>query len=284
MSQDAPALRVAGVQMDVALGDLAKNRARILEGLNQAADANAQLIVFPECALCGYGFESREEAFAHAEPLPGPSILAIAEACARRGVWAIVGMLEQEGDRLYNTCALIGPTGLVGRYRKIHLPFMGVDRFTDPGTDPFALHEVEGVRVGMHICYDGSFPESGRVLTLLGADLLVLPTNWPVKTECAALHMVPCRAFENVVYMIAVNRVGQERGTTFIGQSSVADPDGRVMATAGSDSEELILADIDAAKARRKRLVRIGGKHEVDRIGDRRPAFYGELNRPATSP
>jgi len=284
MSHDAPTLRVAGVQMDVELGDLAKNRARILEGLNQAADANAQLIVFPECALCGYGFESREEAFAHAEPLPGPSTLTLAEACARRGVWAIVGMLEQEGDRLYNTCVLIGPTGLVGRYRKIHLPFMGVDRFTDPGTDPFALHEVEGVRVGMHICYDGSFPESGRVLTLLGADLLVLPTNWPVKTECAALHMVPCRAFENVVYMIAVNRVGQERGTTFIGRSSVADPDGRVMATAGWDSEELILADIDAAKARRKRLVRIAGKHEVDRIGDRRPAFYGELNRPATSP
>ncbi|HKM53406.1 MAG TPA: carbon-nitrogen hydrolase family protein, partial [Isosphaeraceae bacterium] len=60
-------------------------------------------------------------------------------------------------------------------------------------------HELAGLRIGMHLCYDGSFPETARVLTLLGADLLVLPTNWPTHSECAAEHMIPTRAMENTV-------------------------------------------------------------------------------------
>ena len=75
-------------------------------------------------------------------------------------------MLERDGARLFNACALVGPTGLVANYRKIHLPFLGVDRFTTPGDRPFAVHDLGGLRVGMTICYDGSFPESARVLML----------------------------------------------------------------------------------------------------------------------
>ena len=76
----------------------------------------------------------------------------------------------------------------------------------------------------MHICYDGGFPETGRVLALLGADLLVLPTNWPSRTEAIAEHQTACRAMENVAYAMAVNRVGEERGFPFIGRSSIAAP------------------------------------------------------------
>ena len=85
----------------------------------------------------------------------------------------------------------------------------------------------------MHICYDGSFPETARVLTLLGADLLVLPTNWPTHSECAAEHMIPTRAMENTVYMMAVNRVGVESGFRFIGASSIADPAGTILREPG---------------------------------------------------
>ena len=74
---------------------------------------------------------------------------------------------------------LIGPEGVVASYRKVHLPFLGIDMFVTPGDRPFAVHGAGEVRVGMHICYDGSFPEAGRVMSLLGADLLALPTNWP---------------------------------------------------------------------------------------------------------
>jgi predicted amidohydrolase len=132
----------------------------------------------------------------------------------------------------------------------------------------------------MHICYDGGFPEPARVMSLLGADLLVLPTNWPTHSECAAEHTIPTRALENTVYVIAVNRVGEESGFRFIGTSSIADPGGRILAKAGSDGEELLLADIEPARARQKHLVRVPGRHEINRIADRRPRFYQVIVEP----
>ena len=189
------------------------------------------------------------------------------------------GLLERDGSRLFNACALVGPDGLVGSYRKIHLPFLGVDRFADPGDRPFAVHEAAGIRIGMHICYDGAFPESARVLTLLGAELLILPTNWPTHSECAAEHMMSCRSLENVVYSMAIDRVGEESGFQFIGRSSIIDTAGQRLAFASVDREEILYADIDPARARAKKLIRRPGLHEIDRIGDRRPAFYGPIGR-----
>jgi predicted amidohydrolase len=272
--------RVAAVQMDVAIGRVADNLAAMLGHLDRAARDGARLVVFPECALTGYGFEDRDEALAFAETLPGPSARAVEEACRAHEVHAVFGLLERDGDHLFNACALVGPGGLVGSYRKVHMPFLGVDRVADPGDRPFAVHEAGGARVGMHICYDGSFPETGRVLTLLGADVLVLPTNWPTHSECAAEHMVACRAMENVVYAMAVNRVGEERGFRYIGRSSIADPSGAIVAAAGPDAEQVLFADVDPARARRKHLVRVPGKHEIDRIADRRPDFYAKLAEP----
>jgi 5-aminopentanamidase len=270
-------VRVAGVQMDVALGQVAANLDKMLAALAEARAAGARLVVFPECALTGYGFASRADALVRAEPIPGPTTERFTEACAQGGVHAIFGLLESAGDRLYNACALVGPHGLVASYRKVHLPFLGVDQFADPGDRPFAVHEAAGLRVGMHICYDGSFPETGRILALAGADLLVLPTNWPAHSECAAEHMISCRAMENTVYMLAVNRVGLESGFRFIGQTAIADPTGAVLARAGTQSEEILYADIDPARARQKRLVRVAGKHEINRFADRRPGFYGPI-------
>jgi predicted amidohydrolase len=119
-----------------------------------------------------------------------------------------------------------------------------------------------------------------RVLTLLGADLVVLPTNWSTHSECAAEHMIPTRAMENTVYVMAVNRVGEESGFRFIGSSSIADPSGTILARAGSEAEETLFADIDPLRARQKHLVRVPGRHEINRIADRRPGFYGLLIQP----
>ncbi len=272
--------RVAGVQSEPLLGEVRRNLDAILAKLAEAADGGADLVVFPECALTGYGFESREEALPLAQPADGPAFQEVRDACERLGVHAVYGFLESDRDKLFNSCLLTGPGGCFATYRKVHLPFLGVDRFTDPGDRPFAVHDAGGLRVGMHICYDGAFPEVGRVLTLLGADLLVLPTNWPTHSECAAEHMIATRAMENVVYAMAVNRVGEERGFRFIGRSSIAATNGRVLAMAGPDAEEILYADIDTAVSRQKRLIRVPGKHEVDRIADRRPQFYGPIVTP----
>jgi predicted amidohydrolase len=266
--------------MDPKLGQLDVNLVQILNWLEPAAMAGAKLVVFPECALSGYGFSSREEGFAHAVSLDSAPVRQVVAACQRHQCYCIFGLLERDGDRLYNACVLTGPLGVVGSYRKVHLPYLGVDMFVDPGDRPFAVHDAGGLKVGMHICYDGGFPETARVLTLLGADLLVLPTNWPTHSECAAEHMIPTRAMENTVYVLAVNRVGEESGFRFIGRSSIVDPGGRVLARGGPDSEEVLQADIDPAIARRKHLVRVPGRHEIDRIADRRPRFYEPLIAP----
>jgi predicted amidohydrolase len=276
----APKYCIAAAQMEPKLGRLGENLERILDQLNTAAGAGAHLVVFPECALSGYGFASRDEGRAHAVPIDGPEVERVAAACRRHGCFCIFGLLERAGSRLFNACVLTGPEGVAGSYRKVHLPFLGVDMFVDPGDRPFAVHDAGGPKVGMHICYDGSFPETARVLALQGADLLVLPTNWPTHSECAAEHMIPTRAMENTVYVMAVNRVGEESGFRFIGTSSIVDPNGRVIARAGAESEELLLAEIDPARARQKHLVRVPGRHEINRIDDRRPRFYQALVAP----
>ena len=275
-----PTIRVANVQMDPQIEAVAANRAAIETHLRTAAGAGAELVIFPECALTGYGFASRAEATRYAEPIPGPSTHALVEVCRELGVYLVLGMLEQDGERLFNVAVVLGPEGVVGTYRKIHLPFLGVDRFTDPGDRPLALVEVKGVRLGLHICYDGSFPETGRVLTLLGADLLVLITNWPIQSASTADHLPACRAIENVVYVIASDRVGTERGCLFAGRSSIVDPDGVIVARAGPTDTTILYAAVDPARARRKRLVRVPGEYELDRIGDRRPEFYTPITNP----
>jgi predicted amidohydrolase len=266
--------------MEPKLGEVASNLAAILDRLERAADLGAKLIVFPECALTGYGFASKEEALPFTETIPGPSTQAIEQVCKRKNVHVVYGLLERDGDRLFNACVLVGPNGVVGSYRKIHLPYLGIDMFANPGDRPFEVLQAGDLKIGMHICYDGGFPESCRVLALLGADLLVLPTNWPAHAECAAEHMMATRAMENVVFTLAVNRIGEERGFTFIGRSSIMNPGGHRLAFASVAAEEIIVADIDPNLARIKRQVRVAGKHEINRIADRRPEFYGVIIEP----
>jgi predicted amidohydrolase len=270
--------KLAAVQMDCRLGEPAANLRAIRARLREAAGRGARLAVFPECALSGYCFDSKEEAWPHAEPLPGPASEAVEADCRELGVWAAFGLLERDGPKLFNACALVGPAGLAATYRKIHLPFLGVDRFTTPGDRPFAVHDLGGLRVGMNICYDGSFPESARVLTLLGADLVVLPTNWPTGAA-GTVCLTAARCLENHIFYLAANRVGRERDFHFIGRSRILDCAGQPLAESAGDGEEVLVAEVDPAAARDKRLVRVPGKYEVNRVADRRPEMYGPLTR-----
>ncbi len=117
-------LKIAAVQMDVTLGETPRNLERITAALEETSQQGAQLTIFPECAVTGYCFDSLEEALPFAESVTGPSCEIVAAACARFDCHAIVGFLEADGERLFNACALIGPGGVVGSYRKIHLPFL----------------------------------------------------------------------------------------------------------------------------------------------------------------
>ncbi|MSR59641.1 MAG: carbon-nitrogen hydrolase family protein, partial [Planctomycetaceae bacterium] len=133
------------------------------------------------------------------------------------------------------------------------------------------------LRVGMNICYDAAFPEAARSLAILGADLIALPTNWPPGAQCTAASVINARAIENAVYYIAVNRVGTERGFEFIGRSKIVNTSGETIAESQTLGEEILYADIDPARSRQKHIIRVPGKHEIDRLADRRPDMYGLL-------
>ncbi|MCY2962913.1 MAG: carbon-nitrogen hydrolase family protein [Planctomycetota bacterium] len=271
---------IAGVQMDVVLRDPQRNLARIESGLRETAKRGAALTVFPECAVPGYCFDSLTEALPYAEPIPGPATTQLTRLCRELGTHCIFGMLERDGDRVFNAAVLTGPEGVVGSYRKVHLPYLGIDMFTTHGDRPFAVHAAGELKVGMNICYDAAFPEASRSLALLGADLIALPTNWPPGAECTACSVINARALENAVYFIAVNRVGTERGFPFIGKSKICDTNGQTLVESTTTDEDVLYANIDLARARRKHIIRVPGKHEIDRLADRRPEMYGLLTQP----
>jgi predicted amidohydrolase len=274
--------KVAGVQMDIHLADASRNLKAMQEKLREATSAGAQLTVFPECTTTGYCFESLNEAVEVAQPLMGENFQCVHQMCVELDTMVVFGFLELVEEGVYNTVAMVGPSGLIASYRKIHLPFLGVDRFTLPGDRPFTVVDTAIARIGLNICYDSSFPEAARALAIEGADLIALPTNWPPTSGLAAEFIPNARALENHVYFMAINRIGSERGIDFVGKSKICDPTGRSLAFANHAREEILFAEIDPQFARQKHLVNIPGVHEVDRLRDRRPEFYGPLSKPVS--
>ena len=273
-------MRVAGVQTDVTFQDTSTNLAKLEAVVTSESAAGTDLTIFPECYASGYCFDSLEQALPFGESIPGPATNRVAALCARLRTHVIFGLLERVGSTLYNTAVLIGPDGLIGSYRKVHLPWLGVDRFTTAGDRPFQVFTAAGVRIGMLICYDGGFPEASRVLALAGADLICLPTNWPPGGAFMADYSINARAMENGVFFAAVNRVGTENGFSFIGKSRICHPTGATLSSLDHAAESILRADIDPAVARNKCVVRVPGKHVIDRMADRRPAFYGPVTAP----
>jgi 5-aminopentanamidase len=268
---------MAAVQIDCTLAEPEANLAAVIARLRTAAAGGARLVVFPECVLTGYGYADKAAAMRVSQSVPGPATDLLAKECAARNVFAAVGHLERDGDRLFNACALVGPRGLVANYRKIHLPCLGVDRFVTPGDQPFAVHDLDGVKVGVGICFDNSFPESVRVMTLMGADIVLQPTNWVDLAIKNATLVARVRAFENHIFYCAVNRVGDEAGHHYCGHSSIVDPVGDFLAFADHDRAAILTATFDPTVARNKRIVHCAGEYELDRVNGRRPEFYGRL-------
>ena len=277
-------MKVAAVQVDVKIGEIDQNLSQIIQLIGESRSQGAELIIFPECALTGYCFSDLNEARQFAQSIPGPATDLIVKALMEFGGYAIFGMLEPSDDGVYNVAVLAGPEGIIGVYRKIHLPGLGVDQFATYGDRPFEVYDVGDIRVGIAICYDSAFPESARTMMLQGADLIALPTNFPTGAENMTKHVMNTRAMENKLYFAAVNRVGEERGFHFIGETTITDPDGNTIAKASPTDEEILFFDVDPKESRNKRIVRVPGKHAIDRIADRRPEMYEKLIEPHSLP
>jgi predicted amidohydrolase len=268
---------VGVVQIEPRLGATGRNLEACIVRLEEAASAGCRLVVLPECALTGYVFESRDEALAHALETPGPETDALVAACGRLGLHAVCGLLARDGDVLRNRAVLAGPDGIVATYDKTHLPFLGVDRFVEPGEGPLQPVDTPLGRIGIEICYDLRFPEVTRALALSGAEIVAHPTNWPLAARSNADFMTRSRALENRIFLLTSNRVGRERSAEFCGWSQIVDTLGVRLAEADETGEALLVAEIDPAVARDKDIVPEPGEYEMRLFGDRRPELYGAL-------
>jgi len=265
----------AVAQIDPKLGEKDRNLEVCLARMEDAARHGASILVLPECAIPGYMWDSAEEAMPFAEEVPGPSTEALERACAGLGLHVVCGLIERDGDSLRNAAVLVGPEGLVGTYRKTHLPFLGVDRFVVPG-DELPVWETPLGRIGVEICYDLRFPEVTRTLALAGADIVAHPTNFPVAARIQTELITVARAAENRIYLLTANRSGKERWAEFCGRTQIVDPYGTRLAETGETGEALLTAEIDVEKARDKDYV-VPGIYELYLFGHRRPELYGAL-------
>jgi N-carbamoylputrescine amidase len=253
-------LTVASIQMEPMIGRTAENVARSIELLEEAAAKGAKLAVLPELCNTGYVFESRMEIRELAESIPdGPSTQAWIAAAKRLDMVIVAGITESSGEIFFNSAVIVGPSGYIGRYRKVHLWGEEALYFT-PGDLGFPVFDTPYGRIGCQICYDCWFPESFRLAALQGAELMCVPTNWvPIpgqdpKREAMANILVMAAAHSNSLFIIAADRVGIERDQPFIGQSLIVGHTGwPVAGPASYDREEVLIAGVNLADARRKR-------------------------------
>ena len=274
-------VRVAACQIDPQLGEVDRNLERIERAVLEAAKGGAELAVLPEAAVTGYAYASLDEALPAARRATMVAPDRLSELAQRHRMSIICGSLEPQGSEVYNVAYILAADGRRFQYRKTHLPFLGIDRFATPGPDAPQVYELGGLRVGVLICYDLRFPEAARVCALDGADLIALPTNWPTSVDFHPELFAPARAAENHCYLLACDRVGTERGTTFLGRSILVDYDGHRMATAGDVDEQVLIGELDPDAARATHVRLRPGEHEWDTIADRRPGLYGRLLAPA---
>jgi len=268
-------LAVAAVQFN-ACGDKAANIRTALELIDRAAGAGARLICLPEI----WTFMGDDEGTrANAEPIPGPVTDLLAEKARRHGVYLHAGSFHERvaGDpRVRNTTVVFGPSGeIVARYRKIHLfdiELDGVASYQEsavvaPG-DEVVTFDMDGVTVGLAICYDLRFPELFRILALRGAEIIVLPAAFTMTTGKDHWEvLIRARAIENQIFMIAPNQHGTYNDKNWCyGRSTIVDPWGVVLATA-PDADTVITATLD-----RTRLAAI--RRQIPSLANRMPDRY----------
>jgi len=268
-------VRVASIQANVVFNDPGANARFAVAELERLATQGVELAVLPECFLTGYCVDSLEQAGSIAIRCDDLALRAVRDAAERTGITTVLGFAEADGGKLYNSVALFEPGKEPRYYRKTHLPELGYDKFATTG-DALENFDTAKARIGVIICFDQRFPEPARVLALDGADVILLPTNWPEGAENSAEIMCIARAAENRVWFVTANRVGTENGFRFIGRSKIISPTGKVLAAAGTEAETLV-ADIDLAEARLKRTVNVPGKYEMEVFKPRRPELYKKL-------
>lgn len=265
--------RVTCCQIPLRIGDTTGNLTTASAAIEDAARDGAQIVVLPELVSSGYMFADRAELASLAETRDGPSVTEWANLAEAFGVTIIAGFPEDAGEHIYNSAAVVDPTGLRGVYRKAHL--WDTENAVFDRADDLPLQvDTEHGRIAVVICYDVEFPEWVRAVALAGADLLCVPVNWPLLPRPEGerpTEMVRVLASAGINRMpIAVcDRVARERDVDWIGGSVIADADGYPVAIAQYGHAGNISADLDLSQSRVKTFNAHNDVH-----GDRRTDLY----------
>lgn len=256
-------VRIALVQMQSVLGDPAANvdqAAALLEGVTGEAD----IACLPELFSTGYDLDGLGESlFDLAEPVPaasaepaGPSVARLRDVAADLDTAIIAGVAERDAavtGLLYDSVVLIQRGGgVAGRYRKTHL-YPAEHRFFRPGRE-LPVFELDGVRMGIAICFEHAFPPIFSTLALGGAQIVFNPSAVPVGFDHLQDLRTRARAQDNQLFVAAVNHVGTEGDVTYCGGSQVADPRGDVLARARDDRPAVVVAELNLSAIRHQRL------------------------------
>jgi predicted amidohydrolase len=257
--------RIAVVQTNPAFGEIVTN---IHEALSLMDTSAADLYVLPELFNSGYNFIDGAEVIRLAEPADGSTFQKMSKWAKKHSTYVVYGFAEHS-DRIYNSAALIGPDGMIGMYRKVHL-FDRENLYFAPGNLGFPVFNLPFGNIGIMICFDWFYPESARSLMLKGAQLIAHPANL-VLPHCPDAMVTRC--LENRVFPATADRIGEEnRGGValkFIGTSEIVAPDGKILCRLGEHEPSISAVDVDLAHADKKQV------NEFDHlIMGRRPDQY----------
>jgi predicted amidohydrolase len=273
-------ITVATVQMKPVLGEMEDNLVKMSETISKiASQQRVDLIVFPELITSGYELGLRFTELA--QRVPGPTVNLLAQRANEFGVYIAFGMVTKERVEsvLYNSAVMVGPDGeLLEVYNKIHL--RGEERMAFREGYKMPVIDTEIGTIGLMIGYDLAFPEVARSLALDGSDLICVVANWEAATIDEWKTYMRARAYENAIYMVGANRVGEDVTLTFGGESMVVGPRGQIYASladetdpeTGEPLEGFSVARIDLDEVRRNR-------EEYQLIQNRQPLVYKSLVR-----
>lgn len=262
-------MKIAGVQFKPFFSETEKNLEMMF---SYCRNVDSDLIIFPELATSGYFFTDRNELIKFSQSFPGPISERFQEISKELNKIIIYGFPELFDGKIYNSIAAVFPDDNYNKvYRKSHLFYKEHLCFTKGDSGFFVINYPHfDINIGMMICYDWRFPEAARTLALLGADLIVCPSN----LVTSIWHKVmPARAIENKVYFAVVNRIGRESNENeelfFNGESAIYGYNGERLAIAGVEDEKVIVAEIFPEKTRNKSFNEFN-----DILKDRRPELY----------
>ncbi len=260
-----------------------KMEQRTLPLMEEAAKKGAQIILATELCTTDYDrcYGAKDnDLFKEAETIPGYSTNEVAKLCKKYGVYVIFPMFEKAVPGVYyNSSATIGPDGsIVGTYRKTQVAgVQALEKMYFRAGQDFKVHETEfapNAKFGTIICHDRRYPETSRILAMLGAEVMFCPTAAPGYAHgvhWSNLNIM--RAVDNGMFCVYSNRIGQEGVNNYFGESMIVDPMGEVIASGGKEENAVVMADLDLDKVDEARI-------KVPTLRDMRGDFWMKYYSP----